>query len=215
MLNHYFEVRVDDNLRPVGFFGRILHRIHGYSVSTGTSGIAIDFPEWSAAQGKMSANTGNVLRVLGDKDKLSGLLSNTGLMQFLIEGGVSLTGIRSVPEEAHYICLRRNNKISKYARLLKNPSSILGHDQDTSSATDEDIHVAKRFQVSEGVAMAANNLMAKKIKEEKSSGLLKVPSVSNGRSFDLYLTRTGAQVATGCDFSTYGLSLNNSAVPSW
>lgn len=216
MFSHYFEISLNERLNPASLFGKILYRIHGYNSVINSTEVAIDFPKWENSKKFMSASLGNTMRVIGTPDSLSGVLTKTGLMQFLIEDGINILGVQEIPLTQTFAKVQRNNKISKYYKLLAKPGSLSADKEDSSKITDEHRETAEKFSITPEQVMVSDRIYQELRNQERESPLIKVWSKSGGSEFKLHISRIIVSTDDKShNFSSYGLSLKESSVPVW
>lgn len=216
MLNqHYLDISVDDQLNAGGIIGRVLYRLHGFLVSQEGKSIAVDFPEWRKPAGVMAASLGRILRLVGDKDTLSTFLMKTGLIQFLIEGGIVVTGLRPVPADvSQYAIVSRNSRIARYSDLLKDPKKIR-FDEDPAAGAEYG-ELASQLAMSPGLVAKMDQLMQTLHADKRRCASVKVQSQSSGKPFIMNIERDVVSENAGAGkYSTYGLSVEGACVPCW
>lgn len=216
MLNqHYLDISVDDQLNAGGIIGRVLYRLHGFLASQDGRSIAVDFPEWRKPSGLMAASPGRIFRLIGDKDSLSAFLMKTGLIQFLIEGGIVVTGIRPIPADVtQYAIVSRNSRIARYMDLLKDPSKIR-FDEDPAAGAEYG-EVASQLNLSPSLVAKMDQLMKTLNADKRRCAAVKVQSQSSGRPFLMNIERDVVkESAMAGKYSTYGLSVEGACVPCW
>lgn len=216
MLNQYYlDISVDDQINAGGIIGRVLYRLHGFLASQEGRSIAVDFPEWKKPSGLMAASLGRIFRLVGDKECLSAFLMKTGLIQFLIEGGIVVTGIRPVPAEiAQYAIVSRNSRIARYTDLLKDPNKIKFDEEPAADA--EYGELASQLSLSPSLVAKMDQLMKTLHADKRRCATVKVQSQSSGKPFIMNIERDVVTESAGAGkYSTYGLSVEGACVPTW
>jgi len=213
-LTHFIQVGLED-MNPLGITGRVLFRLHGFLANRPDASLAVDFPDWQAPSTFMSAGLGKTIRILGTKDTLAEFLSKTGLIQFLIEGGIVVSGIKPVPETVtQFVQVQRTYSISRLDKLLKNPELIK---YDENEPVDEHFkELAAQQNTSPALLAKVDQLMNRLHQEKRRTASVKVHSESTGRPFVMNVSREVIeQPSELAKYSTYGLSLEGSCIPAW
>ncbi|MHD0645037.1 type I-F CRISPR-associated endoribonuclease Cas6/Csy4 [Pseudomonas aeruginosa] len=216
MHSHYIEISVSENLDGAAFFARVLFRLHGFCEKQETIRLGVDFPNWTPAKRFTGTGTGNVLRIFGSKEHLGKFLSMTGLIQFLIEGGVSLSGISAVPSDiTGYVHVRRNQAIERHIAMLRDPKSI--PTVNIPEVIPDNIRaIAEQNGVDVRTVLAVEQMQERILKEKRAAAVLNMRSKSTGNKFSMYIDRMKAKYLEGVGrFSTYGFSVEGACVPTW
>ncbi|WP_338924021.1 type I-F CRISPR-associated endoribonuclease Cas6/Csy4 (plasmid) [Pseudomonas silesiensis] len=216
MLSHFIDIQLQAKDDRSSQFARLLSRLHGFKSKNSGHLIAVDFPEWQMAGPFMTSQAGNVLRVLGRQESLSAFMSKTGLLELLIEGGFTITGVREVPESpTGYVQVKRNYKISRYQDLLASPATIR-YDQveGEPSAAMKDLAVKLGMPVNLLVSMEL--IKSKLLEEQRNSVLIKLKSQSTDLRFTAFVMREPAEPSLSTpNLSSYGFSVDGSVIPTW
>lgn len=213
-LTHFIQIGLDD-VNHLGITGRVLFRLHGFLASRPEATLAVDFPDWQKPTTFMSAGLGKTIRILGAKEHLAEFLAKTGLIQFLIEGGIVVTGIKPVPEVAsQFVQVQRSYSIDRLADLLKNPKLIKYDDNEV--VDDRFKELAAQQDISPGLLAKIDHLMNRLHQEKRKSASVKVQSESTGRPFIMNIKRDILTESAGAGkYSTYGLSVDGACIPTW
>lgn len=213
-LTHFIQIGLDD-VNHLGITGRVLFRLHGFLASRPEATLAVDFPDWQKPTTFMSASLGKTIRILGAKEYLAEFLAKTGLIQFLIEGGIVVTGIKPVPEaSSQFVQVQRSYSIDRLADLLKNPKLIK---YDENEVVDDRFkELAAQQDISPGLLAKVDHLMNRLHQEKRKSASVKVQSESTGRPFIMNIKRDIVTDSAGTGkYSTYGLSVDGACIPTW
>lgn len=213
-MTHFIQICLDD-VNHLGITGRVLFRLHGFLASRPEAILAVDFPDWKNPTTFMSAGLGKTIRIFGAKADLADFLLKTGLIQFLIEGGIVVSGIKPVPEVAiQFVKVQRSYSVDRLVELLKNQKLIK---YDENEVVDEHFkELAVQQNTSAALLAKIDHLMRKLHLEKRNSASVKVQSESTGRQFLMNIKRDIVTENTGTvKFSTYGLSVDGACVPTW
>jgi CRISPR-associated endoribonuclease Cas6/Csy4 subtype I-F len=207
----YIEINVNEFRKAEHFFSKIIYRLHGYSRKNNTCDLGIDFPKWHVAGVFEKISLGNSLRIFGSRQRLTDFMLKTNLMEFLIQGGVAMSGIQDVPDGHGYVKLKRDNKIQKRNRLIGNISKI-NYDQ-VKTADVSLQNLASEMGIDIRLATEMNKILKERHSMLIKTGVLRVESVSKSNGLTIHLSREVVDVAAGQDFSTYGLGKGATTVP--
>lgn len=215
-MNHYVEITFAKHLNPSVFASKVIAHIHGVKVRHKLEDLALDFPCWKAPRSFMRAQLGHVIRLFGTRETLTFFLKKSLLITDLLAEGIAVQGIRPVPEViTSYAALRRNHRIGKIEKLLKQPDAIR-FDITHGTITQNTHEIANRMGKPVEHVAAMERLHHQLHAELKSTVELKIPSQSTGRMFTLCLERQSFQTITEAPrFSSYGLSLERGYLPVW
>jgi CRISPR-associated endoribonuclease Cas6/Csy4 subtype I-F len=217
MLTHYFEIQVAENLNPTMMYATTLHRLHGFHTSGAGKALAIDLPRWEGPAKFMGARPGNTLRILGEPEALSQLLKQTGLFQFLMESGITMAGIQPVPPDVQkFAVVRRDYSIRRLEELLTNPKLIKADESAAKKAPESLLKLAGELNCSAQQLLAVDSVLKRRHKARASCVALSMPSKSTGRMMIIDLNRSESEFSFNEEgFSSYGLSIGGSSVPTW
>lgn len=213
-LSHFIQIVLDD-VNHMGITGRVLFRLHGFLASHPEATLAVDFPDWQTPTTFMSASLGKTIRLFGAKDHLAEFLSKTGLIQFLIEGGIVVSGIRPIPDVAtELVQVKRSYTVDRLGELLKNPKLIK---YDENEVVDDRFkELAAQQDISPGLLAKIDHLMNRLHREKRQSASVRVQSESTGRPFIMNIKRDTVTESVGAGkYSTYGLSVDGACIPTW
>lgn len=213
-VTHFIQIGLDD-VNHLGITGRVLFRLHGFLASRPEATLAVDFPDWQKPTTFMAAGLGKTIRLLGAKEHLAEFLSKTGLIQFLIEGGIVVSGIKPIPEVAtQFVQVQRSYTVDRLGELLKNPKQIK---YDENEAVDDRFkELAVQQDTSPGLLAKIDYLMNKLHQEKRKSASVRVQSESSGRPFIMNIKRDIVIESAGAGkYSTYGLSVDGACIPTW
>ena len=213
-MTHFIQIGLDD-VNHLGITGRVLFRLHGFLATRPEATLAVDFPDWQKPTTFMSAGLGKTIRLLGAKEHLAEFLSKTGLIQFLIEGGIVVSGIKPVPEVAtQFVQVQRSYTVDRLGELLKNPKQIKYDENE--SVDDRFKELAVQQDTSPGLLAKIDYLMNKLHQEKRKSASVRVQSESTGRPFIMNIKRDIVTESAGAGkYSTYGLSVDGACIPTW
>lgn len=208
----YIEIKVSKQRNSSAFFAKVIYRLHGYNRKYNVSELGVDFPEWHVFGEFDKIDLGSSLRIFGSRENLSEFLLKTNLMQFLIEGGVSVSGIQDIPPNSGFVRIRRDGKIQKRDQLIENFHSIK-----VDNAKNIDLSlgpIAEKMGVDVRLASELNRLMHERNTLIKKAFSFKVKSTSkcSGVSFNL-LREIVAVKGSESSLSTYGFSKGDTTVP--
>lgn len=213
-MTHFIQIGLED-MNQNGITGRVLFRLHGFLSSRPETKLAVDFPEWQEPTTFMSANLGRAIRILGSREHLAEFLSKTGLIQFLIEGGIVVTGIKSVPETStEFVQVQRSYSIGRLTDLLKNPT-LIKYDEN-EIVDDRFKELAQQQDASPALLSKIDGLMNRLHQEKRITASVKVESESTGRPFIMNIRRSMAKEPSETGrYSTYGFAVDGACIPTW
>lgn len=213
-LTHFIQIGLEE-ANQLGITGRVLFRLHGFLSTRQGTALAVDFPEWKNPTAFMSASLGRSIRILGSKEHLAEFLSKTGLIQFLIEGGIVVSGIKPVPDAAvQYVNVQRSYSIARLKELVENPLQIK---YDENEIVDDRFKELSRQHGAHPALLAKiDGLMNRLHQEKRCTASVKVQSESTGRPFIMNIRRTllNEPSSTG-HYSSYGFAVEGACIPTW
>lgn len=215
-MNHYVEITFAKHLNPSAFAVKVIAHIHGVKVRHKLEDLALDFPCWKEPRSFMRAQLGHVIRLFGSRETLTFFLKKSHLTVDLLAEGIAVQGIQPVPDAiTGYAALRRNHRVGKIEKLLKQPDSIR-FDKTCRAITQNTHEIANRIGRPVEQIAAMEQLHHQLHVEIKNCVELKIPSQSTSKVFTLCLERQPCQtIAEMPLFSSYGLCLENGYLPVW
>lgn len=215
-MNHYIEITFSKHLNPTAYAAKVIAHIHGVKARHKVEDLALDFPCWKAPRSFMRAQLGHVIRLFGTRETLAFFLKKSQLAADFLAQGIAVQGIRAVPEVVTgYTALRRNHRIGKIEKLLKQPDAVR-FDNLHSVITEGTHEVANKMGKPVKQVAAMERLHYQLHEEIKNCVEIKLPSQSTGKVFTLSLERELFQtVSEAPRFSSYGLCLEQGYLPVW
>ena len=215
-LTHYVEISFSRHINPTGFAARVIGHVHAYKSRHDRQDLALDFPCWQLPRSFMRAQLGHVIRLLGSEDTLSHFLRNTTLTAEILSEGIAMHGIRAIPGTiAGYVSIRRNHRIGKIEKLLKNPEQIQP-EKCSHAPTEHALEMASEWGLAPTQVAAFEHLHKQHLQELKQTVEVRLNSQSTRKTFRLCLERNVHETdLVETSFSSYGLCLERSAIPTW